>query len=41
MPDIPLTTFIVGLLLASFVGKLMEGEPENQPDSYEQTSVRV
>ena len=30
MPDIPLDTlFIVGLLLASFVGKLMEGRAKN------------
>lgn len=31
MPDIPLDTlFIVGLLLASFVGKLMEGRAKNK-----------
>ncbi len=34
MPDIPLDTlFIVGLLLASFVGKILEGKSKNQKGS--------
>ena len=37
MPDIPLDTlFIVGLLLASFIGKLMEGKARNKKSKRDQ-----